>query len=134
VTFLILFLFRFFSVPPVVTKSASGTCIDHVLTKFPEKEVFGIRFFAAFSGRFFFNFYCIRPPAPPHVDCFVSYKDVNWVDVDFLSHQVDSGTGLRFTIFQMLTCRFCWSLVLSIICMTYAYPFDGNLYLIQGIL
>jgi hypothetical protein len=30
--------------------------------------------------------YCIRPPPP--VDRFVSYKDVNRVDADFLSYQV----------------------------------------------
>jgi hypothetical protein len=56
-----------FPVPPVVTRPASGTCIDHVLTKFPEVS------------------YCIRPSPP--VDRFVSYKDVNRVDADFLRYQ-----------------------------------------------
>jgi hypothetical protein len=80
-------VYFFFPVPPVVTRPASGTCIHHVLTKFPEKVVsFGIGFLPlcwiiAFS-------YCIRPPPPPPVDRFVSYKDVNRVNADFLSYQL----------------------------------------------
>jgi hypothetical protein len=66
----------FFPVTPVVTRPVSGTCIDHVLTKFPEKVVsFGTRFSAALSEHCILTFsYCIRPP-PPVDRLFVSYKD-----------------------------------------------------------
>jgi hypothetical protein len=101
-----------FPVPPVLTRPAFGTCIDHVLTKFPEKVVFfGTLFSSALTNR-----YCIRPPLL--VDRFVSYKDVNCVDADFLGH---------------LTCRFHCSLILSIICIAFVFPFGESLYLIRGI-
>jgi hypothetical protein len=48
---------------------------------------FGTRFSSALSDHCILTFsYCIRPS--PSVDRFVSYKDVNNVDVDVLSHQV----------------------------------------------
>jgi hypothetical protein len=62
----------FFPVQPVVTRPTSGTCIDQILTKFPEKVIllvlgflplWRIILFLAFS-------YCIRPLPP--VDAFVS--------------------------------------------------------------
>jgi hypothetical protein len=56
--------------PPVVTRPASGTCLDHVLTKFPVKVVsFGTRFSSALLDHCFFTFsYCVRPPLLPPVD------------------------------------------------------------------
>jgi hypothetical protein len=54
----------FFSVLSVVTRLASVTCIDHVLTKFPEKVVsFGTRFSSALLENDTFS-YCIRPSPP----------------------------------------------------------------------
>jgi hypothetical protein len=77
-----------FPVQLVVRRPASGTCIDYVLTKFSEKVVsFVTRFSSPLSDHCFFTFsYCIRPLPP--MDLFVSYKDVNRVDADFLGHQV----------------------------------------------
>jgi hypothetical protein len=54
----------FIPVPPVVTRPASGACIDHVLTKFPEKVVFFVTCFSsALSDHCILTFsYCNRPP------------------------------------------------------------------------
>jgi hypothetical protein len=50
----------YFSVPPVVTRPISGTCIDHVLTKFPEKvALFGTRFAPALSDHCFLSFHIV---------------------------------------------------------------------------
>jgi hypothetical protein len=78
----------YFLVPPVVTRRVSGTCIDHVLTKLPEKVAsFGPRFSLTLSDHCFLSFsYCLRPPPP--VDRIVSFKNVSCVDVDFLAFQV----------------------------------------------
>jgi hypothetical protein len=69
-------LTSFFPVPSVVTRLASGTCIDHVLTKFPENVIsFDTQFSSALLDNDTFS-YCIRPT--PLVFCFA----------DFLSYQV----------------------------------------------
>jgi hypothetical protein len=72
-----------FHVPPVITRpaTASGTCLDHALTKFP--DVFGVRFSWAISDHYFLSFYYCNKPHPP-VDRFVSFKDVNRIDYEFL--------------------------------------------------
>jgi hypothetical protein len=50
----------FFQVPPIVTRPASGICIDHVLTKVPEKVVsFGTRFSCALSSPLHFDFFLL---------------------------------------------------------------------------
>jgi hypothetical protein len=119
--------------PPVITRPASGTCIDHVLTKFPEKVVsFGTRFSSALSEHWILAFsYCIRPPPP--VDRLVSYKDVNRVDADFLSYQVgllDWGALYDTPDVDLQVSL----LILLIICIAFVFPFGGSLYLIRGIL
>jgi hypothetical protein len=64
----------FFPVPSVVTRLASGTCIDHVLTKFPEKVIsFDTQFSSALLDNDTFS-YCIRPPPLVfHFADFMSY-------------------------------------------------------------
>jgi hypothetical protein len=61
----------FFPVPPVVTRAASGTCIDHVLTKFP--GFFWYWVFFRFVGPLHFDFFSLYIGPPPPVDRFVSY-------------------------------------------------------------
>jgi hypothetical protein len=44
-----------FPVPPAIIRPASGTCLDHALTKIPDKVVsFGVRFSRAISDHCFF--------------------------------------------------------------------------------
>jgi hypothetical protein len=66
-----------------------GTCLDHVLTKFPNKVVsFGVRFSRVISDHcFYLSFsHCIKPL--PLVDQFVSFKDVNRIDYEFLHFHI----------------------------------------------
>jgi hypothetical protein len=71
-----------FPVLPVITRPASETYLDHVLTKFPDKVVsFGVRFSRAISDHC-----CIKPPPP--VDRSVSFKDVNRIDYEFLLFRI----------------------------------------------
>jgi hypothetical protein len=68
--------------------NSSGSCIDHVLSKFPDKiSAFSSKFSGALSDHCFLSFsYCLRPPTP--VDQFVSYRDISRVDIEFLQEQV----------------------------------------------
>jgi hypothetical protein len=68
-----------FPFPPVITRSAYETCLDHVLAKFALHGLFLITVFLCFS-------YCIKPPPP--VDRFVSFKDVNRIDYKFLRFRI----------------------------------------------
>jgi hypothetical protein len=71
-----------------ITRPASGSCLDHVLTKFPDKVAsFGVGFRRALSDHAFLAFsYCVK--LPPPVDRFVYVKDVNRVDPDHLAGEI----------------------------------------------
>jgi hypothetical protein len=75
VDIVILLIFCLFRLP-VVTKRASGTCIDHILNKFPEKMVcFGPHFSSALSDLCFLSFsYCVGTLLP--VDQVVSFMQI----------------------------------------------------------
>jgi hypothetical protein len=62
--------------------------VDHVLTTFPGKVVsFGVRFSRDNSDHCFLSFSCCIKPPPP-VDRFVSFKDVNRSDYEFLHFRI----------------------------------------------
>jgi Reverse transcriptase (RNA-dependent DNA polymerase) len=78
-----------FPAAPVVTRPASSACLDHVLTKFPEKiSNLGIGFRRALSDHSFLTFsYNVKPPPP--VDRFIFVRDVNRVDLDQLAEETN---------------------------------------------
>jgi hypothetical protein len=67
-----------FPVPLVITRLASGTCLDHVLTKFSDKVVsFGVRFSRAMSDHCIFCLFLI-----------VLNHFRRWIDYEFLRFHI----------------------------------------------
>lgn len=74
---------------PIVTRPASSSCLDHVLTKFPDKiSGFGVDFRRALSDHGFISFsYCVKPPPP--IDRFIFIKDVKLMNQEHLVQEVN---------------------------------------------
>lgn len=80
-----------FPINPEITRpnyvTGSGSCIDHVLTKFPGKvAIFEISPSALSDHNSLSMSYCVKPPAP--VDKFLHIKDLKLVNIDFLQNQI----------------------------------------------
>jgi hypothetical protein len=120
-----------FPVPPVITRPASETCLDHVLTKLPDKVVsFGVRFSRAISDHCFLSFsYCIKPTPP--VDRFDSFKDVNRIDYEFLRFHISFLDGGAIYATHVVDEQVC--LLTGFIGQLYVFLCVGDLFLIRGL-
>lgn len=80
-----------FPVNPEITRpnyvTGSGSCIDHMLTKFPEKVAILEISPSALSDHSSLSMsYCVKPPAP--VDRFINFKNLNLINIEFLQNQI----------------------------------------------
>jgi Reverse transcriptase (RNA-dependent DNA polymerase) len=85
------FSFSPFPVNPEVTRpnyvTGIGSCIDHIITKFPEKvAIFDVSPSALSDHNSLSMSYCVKPPAP--LDDYKWIKDLNLMDIDFLRNQI----------------------------------------------
>jgi hypothetical protein len=80
-----------FPANPEITRpnhiTGSGSCIDHVITKFPDKVASFEITPSALSDHCSLSLsYCVKPPPP--VDRFVTVRDLNLINIEFLQDQI----------------------------------------------